>query len=452
MANCFCHWRRALICVCTPFISLALLLVYIMVMLCTAISSVPGTMPQNPHFVAPGTFKNESYAPLPKSFWDTNLPGQAIWNRLQLTIERRFNPILRPNKRMRGFKNSICNESILKNVYSEVTDANKNDDNLPQQIKDFQRYMHRRDYPLLLQPDGVCGAGAQDEKEPPLLLLAIKSTLLNFKNRHVIRQTWGQGGWVDGHKRNSNGGGYVRRVFLLGKENTDELGVDLSEILQMESKRYGDLLQWDFRDTFFNLTLKDVLFWKWFSSSCGQTSFVFKGDDDVFVNTPNMLSYLKGEIKKLQAHETMKGFMVGDVIVSALPNRANKSKYYVPESFFKGQYPSYAGGGGVVYSGLLAKRLHDVSERVTLYPIDDVYVGMCMVRLNAGPVHHPAFLTFDFRGKEEDQLCSYHGILLVHRRLPNQVLKLWANMKQTEAQCLDMPLRGADRRNTTAVS
>ncbi|KAK5897461.1 hypothetical protein CesoFtcFv8_010522 [Champsocephalus esox] len=43
--------------------------------------------------------------------------------------------------------------------------------------------MQRRDYPLLLQPDGVCGAGVQDEKESPLLLLAIKSTELNFKNR-----------------------------------------------------------------------------------------------------------------------------------------------------------------------------------------------------------------------------------------------------------------------------
>lgn len=140
---------------------------------------------------------------------------------------------------------------------------------------------------------------------------------------------------------------------MLGKENTEELGVDLSEILQMESKLHGDILQWDFSDTFVNLTLKDVLFWSWFSSSCGQTSFVFKGDDDVFVNTPNMLSYLKGELKKPQAHKSMKGFMVGNVIIRALPNRVNKSKYYVPESFYKGQYPLYTGGGGVVYSGLI---------------------------------------------------------------------------------------------------
>ncbi|XP_033977002.1 N-acetyllactosaminide beta-1,3-N-acetylglucosaminyltransferase 2 [Trematomus bernacchii] len=444
MARCFCRWRRVLICVCTPLISLALLLFLIMVMLCTAMQSgIP-----NPHFVAPGYLKNESLAPFPKTFWVTSLHGQAIWNRLQLTNDRRFNPILHPKKLTRRFENGNF-EAILKNVYSEVTDSNTNYDKLPQQIQDFVSHMQRRDYPLLLQPDGVCGAGAQDEKEPPLLLLAIKSTELNFKNRHVIRQTWGQGGWVAGRKRNSNGGGYVRRVFLLGKENTEELGVDLSEILQMESKLHGDILQWDFSDTFFNLTLKDVLFWSWFSSSCGQTSFVFKGDDDVFVNTPNMLSYLKGELKKPQAHESMKDFMVGDVIIRALPNRVKKSKYYVPESFYKGQYPLYAGGGGVVYSGLLAKRLHDVSKRVHLFPIDDVYVGMCMARLNAGPVHHPAFLTFDFTGNDEDQLCSYHGILLVHRRLPNQVLKLWANMKNTEAQCWGVPLRGGTRRNTT---
>lgn len=381
----------------------------------------------------------------------------AFWNRLQLAIDHYFNPLLRSTNTKKGFDSSTFNDSLLRQSFSEVTNLDsmkRSFDKLPDQMQEFVNHMHRRDYPILLQPDAVCGAGAKDEKEPPLLLLAIKTTELNFKNRQAIRKTWGQEGWVAGQRRNSNGGeedgGYVRRVFLLGKENPQEMGVDLSNLLELESKHYGDILQWDFSDTFFNLTLKDVLFWKWFSQFCYQTRFVFKGDDDVFVNTPRMISFLQEQLRKPQAAKAMNEFMVGDVIGAAIPNRVNKSKYFIPDSFYKGIYPTYAGGGGVVYSGLLAKRLHNISKRIHLFPIDDVFVGMCMVRLKAHPIHHPAFLTFDFPDKDGEELCAYHTILLVHKRSPTQVVKLWAGMKRKQTQCWDVTLRGADKKENKA--
>ncbi|XP_044220026.1 N-acetyllactosaminide beta-1,3-N-acetylglucosaminyltransferase 2 [Thunnus albacares] len=454
MARCYCRWRNLLICVCGPCICLALLFIYVAVMLCLSLNSTGMPTVLNPlHFVASGTFSNGSFAPLPKTFWEFHLHGNAFWNRLQLAIDRHFNPILRSKNTKKGFESSIVNDSLLKQSFSEVTnlDSTRRDFyKLPELMRDFVVHMNRRDYPVLLHPDAVCGAGAKDEKEPPLLLLAIKTTELNFKNRQAIRRTWGQEGWVAGQRRNSSrgkaDGGYVRRVFLLGKENPQELGVDVSHLLQLESKRYGDILQWDFSDTFFNLTLKDVLFWSWFSDVCDQTRFVFKGDDDVFVNTPRMISFLQDQLRKPQADKAMNDFMVGDVIGAALPNRVDKSKYFVPDSFYKGIYPTYAGGGGVVYSGLLAKRLHNVSKRIHLFPIDDVFVGMCMVRLNAHPIHHPAFLTFDFPDKDEEKLCAYHRILLVHKRSPTQMVKLWADMKKKQRRCWGVPLRAADKK------
>jgi len=240
-------------------------------------------------------------------------------------------------------------------------------------------------------------------------------------------------------------GGYVRRVFLLGKED-DQLSMDMSDLLKTESKHYGDILQWDFKDTFFNLTLKDVLFWSWFSRHCHRIHFVFKGDDDVFVNTPKLITYLQSQLKKSQALNTLEDFMVGEVIGSAKPNRVKSSKYFIPDTFYKGFYPLYPGGGGLVYSGLLAKRLYKISKTVHLYPIDDVYVGMCMIRLNALPVHNPAFLTFDFPKNEGEELCSYHTILMVHKRTPEQIVSLWADMQKTQRQCQDVPLRSADKK------
>uniref|UniRef100_A0A3B3TZN7 Hexosyltransferase n=1 Tax=Poecilia latipinna TaxID=48699 RepID=A0A3B3TZN7_9TELE len=369
-----------------------------------------------------GASSNGSGPSVPKTFWEQHLQSDALWNRLQRHVDHRFNPIIRKEKSDMLLERSSSDESLLHQSYFEVTgmaSVRENFERLPQQVREFASSMHKRNYPILIQPDGECGAQSEQEKEPPLILFAIKSTALNFRNRRVIRQTWGH-----------VGGGYIRRVFLLGKETPEDLGVDISHLLRAESKRHRDILQWDFKDTFFNLTLKDVLFWSWFSRHCSKPLFVLKGDDDVFVNTPKLISYLQDQLEKHRSHNTLHEFMVGEVIGSALPNRVRRSKYFIPESFYRGFYPMYAGGGGVVYSGELTRRLHNISKIIHLFPIDDVYVGMCMIRLNAQPIHHPAFLTFDFTEKEEAQPCSYHTILLVHKRI--NAIKLMTLLKSEQ--------------------
>ena len=429
---------------------MVLLLIYVSTML--TLSMDGGTLHQinhiqyNNHFVAPGISSYNSFAPVPHTFWENTSHRNAFWNQLQKAIDDHFNPILQPNKAKNGLARSSFGDSSLKLSFFDVMGGRRNNfEQLPKHLQEYVTYMQRRDYPTLIVPDGLCGAKAEDEKKPALILFAIKTRESNFKNRQAIRKTWGQVGWVAGKKSNSSSnevaGGYVRRVFLLGKENTEKMDEDVSDILRTESQHHGDILQWNFQDTFFNLTLKDVLFWRWFSHYCGQIHFVFKGDDDIFVNTPKLIGYLHDILKRPEAHSTMKDFMVGEVIEAARPSRNKESKYFIPDNFYKGLYPTYVGGGGVIYSGLLTRRLHNISKTIHLFPIDDVYVGMCMIRLNALPVHHPAFLTFDFSQNEEGEPCSYHTILLVHKRSPKQVVDLWADLKNTWTQCRDVPLR-----------
>lgn len=413
----------------------------------TSVTTQSFNEPTSSYFAAPGASGNVKFAPVPKTFWE-HLPDDAFWNKLQRSTDHHFNTILYPSKAKKVLERSNFDDTLLKQTFSHVMNmqiVKKNLEKMPREIQHFITNMQKRDYPVLIQPRGVCGAQAKYETEPPLILFAIKSTELNFKNRKAIRETWGQEGWVQGQKINSSDkkqvGGYVRRVFLLGKESSADLGVDIADVLRIENLRFGDILQWDFKDTFFNLTLKDVLFWSWFSRHCGRTHFILKGDDDVFVNTPKLITYLHDQLNKSQVSNTLDNFMIGDVIMAAQPNRDKRSKYFIPPSFYKGVYPVYAGGGGVVYSGLLAKRLLNISQTVHLFPIDDVYVGMCMVLLNSHPLHHPAFLTFDRSEKEEDEPCSYHTILLVHKRTPEQLATLWADMEKTQEQCKDAPLR-----------
>ncbi|KAG9351573.1 hypothetical protein JZ751_022824 [Albula glossodonta] len=441
-----CNGRVLCICL-LPCVMVAHLLVYVMVSICITLSYSPPLLPVR--FIAPGTSSNSGELashPL-NPFWNLRLQEGALWNKLQHRLDRQHNPILKGNRtwsKQANTDNRQAQDTRLQNGFpacsldhswaSHLSDFNT----LPEQMQDFVLSMHCTNYPLLTDQPGVCGRDGQ-EAQAPMLLLAIKSETGNFENRQAIRQTWGQAGWVKGEFGGK--GGLVRTVFLLGKQDPSMgLYPDLGHLLELEKSRHKDILQWDFRDTFFNLTLKDVLFWRWFSRRCPHAHFVFKGDDDVFVRTRSLLDFLHQQEEVLEKtgpneKERMRNLLVGDVIANAVPNRQPSTKYYVPESFYKGVYPVYTGGGGVVYSGALALRLEQVSKRVHLFPIDDVYLGMCLHRLGVSPIHHPGFLTFDLPGTEKERPCAYHSVILVHKRSPKEMLRLWSALQTPPPVC-----------------
>lgn len=442
-----CLWRhrcRILCCICTPCILIGCLFVYITLALCLAVSRtytsdghlVTASLP-DPHFIATGATNSNVLGSYPvQPFWKEDLNKDAFWNLIQHVMDRKHNPILQASGN--DSRTHIMTSMNPSGCFPNYEGMWRLSDyfNLPAQIQRFVISMHCRDYPLLINQPDVC----QKKEKAPMLLLAIKSQVSNFRNRQAIRISWGYSGLMKGK---AGKGGLVRRVFLLGK--TDE---EVSESIKKESEMYGDIIMWDFRDTFFNLTLKDILFWNWFSKHCQDARFVFKGDDDVFVRTPALLDYLANQeklyFKKHGRTKKMDDFVVGDIITSALPLRMEDNKYFIPKTFYEGMYPTYPGGGGVVYSGALVPRLLQVSNRVHLFPIDDVYLGMCLQRLGVIPINHPAFLTFDFTAEEAKEPCAHHTILLVHKRSPREMLRLWIDTLVPTAECRNATLRIKD--------
>ena len=51
-------------------------------------------------------------------------------------------------------------------------------------------------------------------------------------------------------------------------------------------------MQWDFLDTYQNLTIKSIMSLKWASQNCKEAAYVVKMDDDIFVNPPNLARLL----------------------------------------------------------------------------------------------------------------------------------------------------------------
>ncbi|XP_026105706.1 N-acetyllactosaminide beta-1,3-N-acetylglucosaminyltransferase 3-like isoform X2 [Carassius auratus] len=297
---------------------------------------------------------------------------------------------------------------------------------LPNHIKDFLLYQHCRSFPMLLDLHNKCG-GPQNSANV-FLLLVIKSSPENYDRREVLRKTWA--------KERLHKGVWIRRVFIIGTSGTGFEKQRLNKLLKLENSENKDILQWDFNDSFFNLTLKQILFLEWMERWCPHTRFLLNGDDDIFANTFNMVEYLQGQT----GNDGSKHLFTGHLIQNVGPIRHPSSKYYIPVQVQESEsYPPYCGGGGFLLSGFTAKTIYSMSRSIYLLPIDDVYMGMCLQKAGLKPTSHlgvrTAGLHIPAANVDKFHPCYYREIILVHRFLPHMIFVMWNEIQNPRLQC-----------------
>uniref|UniRef100_A0A8C5PXI2 Hexosyltransferase n=1 Tax=Leptobrachium leishanense TaxID=445787 RepID=A0A8C5PXI2_9ANUR len=319
---------------------------------------------------------------------------------------------------------------LLSEIYNAGVDSEEVKATIPTVVTqppfDFQQYLKGKDhrnFSLLINQPNKCTKPSGDT----FLLIVVKSIVEEFDRRESVRKTWGKEGMVNGVR--------VRRVFLLGIPRNKTTVSLWESLMQQESHYYKDILLWDFLDTFFNLTLKEIHFLNWAEAFCRNVKFIFKGDADVFVNVENLIHFL-------QNHNASDDLFVGDIINHAKPIRSKKSKYYIPETMYGlGMYPSYAGGGGFLMSGVTMKKLANACKEVELFPIDDVFLGMCLQRINLKPVLHEGFKTFGITkpsaapNLQTFDPCFYRDLMVVHSLKAAEIWLMWNLLHSQQPPC-----------------
>ncbi|XP_026179523.1 N-acetyllactosaminide beta-1,3-N-acetylglucosaminyltransferase 3-like [Mastacembelus armatus] len=297
---------------------------------------------------------------------------------------------------------------------------------LPVGIQDFLYYKHCRHFPMLLDLPDKCGG--PEKSAEIFLLLVIKSSPVNYDRREVLRKTWA--------KERLHNGAWIRRIFISGTTDSGHEKQRLNKLLELEQREYNDILQWDFSDSFYNLTLKQVLFLEWMERNCPKVHFLMNGDDDVFAKTDNMVEYLQG----LKDNDGSQHLFTGHLIENVGPIRSSGSKYFIPVQVQESNsYPPYCGGGGFLLSGYTALVIYNMSKTIPLLPIDDVYMGMCLLKAGLGPVSHmgvkTAGLSIPSKKLDAYNPCYYKDILLVHRFLPAQMYLMWNRVRDPNLKC-----------------
>lgn len=113
-----------------------------------------------------------------------------------------------------------------------------------------------------------------------IVVILVFTRANSFHRRQIIRQTWGSQ-----VKKISS----VKMFFVIGK--TKNANVSFQNQVVNENNRFKDLIQFDFIDDYYNLTLKSLAMLRWSMTNCPLVKFVQKVDDDFVVNIENLKSF-----------------------------------------------------------------------------------------------------------------------------------------------------------------
>lgn len=288
---------------------------------------------------------------------------------------------------------------------------------------------------------------------PLRIVYIVKSALEHFDRRRAIRKSWGF------EKRFSDVP--IRTVFILGAPQND---ADLQSKIELESRQYGDIIQANFVDTYFNNTIKTMMALKWAMEYCQSSRFYFFADDDFYISTKNVLRFLRNPVNypayleipidtmndhndnrlrrqvKGDAQSTRKLNQVLDIdlpedvrlftgfVFFSAPHRHRFSKWYVPLSEYPyHMWPPYVTAGSYILSKEALIDIYYGSFYTKHFRFDDIYLGLIAKKVNIEPYHCGEFYFY----KKNYNVYNYHYVIASHGYgNPKELLSVWNEQKE----------------------
>lgn len=317
----------------------------------------------------------------------------------------------------------------------------------------------------------------------PHLLIVVKSKIDNFERRTAIRNSWGF------EKRFSDV--LIRTVFSLGIDQKTHDGEPsaLQKLVDVEADRFGDIVQFNFIDAYFNNTLKTVNNMRWCKEFCIRSKFFLFVDDDFYVSIKNVLSFLrnpvdypeyleeyKEQLRKLNQRRilTANGSssiaasssrnllnlnmelpagvkLFSGFVFNSAPHRHKSSKWYVSlEEYPYDMWPSYVTAGSFVMSREALSEMYcasmytkhfrwelvrvngnwrdgDNRKIVFSFRFDDIFLGIVAMKARIQPLHSEEFY---FYKATYNGPASYRYVLASHGYdNPDEMVKVWNEVR-----------------------
>ncbi|OWF49964.1 UDP-GalNAc:beta-1,3-N-acetylgalactosaminyltransferase 1 [Mizuhopecten yessoensis] len=270
-------------------------------------------------------------------------------------------------------------------------------------LRSFMQQGERIGIPFLIQPKLKCN---QESERSTVITVLSKAS--NLPQREVIRQTWGCSKMQIKYN--------FRLYFVIGTvTNVNSLNIEVF--------LYGDIIQVDIQESYYNIVEKTIAAFKWVTELCFEPRFFFKMDDDVYFD----LAFLK----VIQNNDTYLSDDVihGTCVYGVPPYRylgtgRDKFKVSVDEYPFN-TYPPYCGGPGYFMTSHTAKNMYLMMKTKRSFKFEDVYVGMvaCLSQISVETIDH--FVYEKLNDTRLLQTVKIKGFRVVHGLTLEDVQYLW---------------------------
>ena len=202
----------------------------------------------------------------------------------------------------------------------------------------------------LTEPSHICEGGEI------LLFMLIFTVPDESDKRDTIRNTW-----LSTFKNNT---GKIRYVFYFGSGWSPSQ----QDLINCESQKHGDILQMDFKDSYYNLSYKMASGFKWAVDHCPRSKFIVRSAVDMYVNVPRMLLFARDQRRK---------GIFGNCLMGGVPYRPMFHKHSQTHNDYPHDaYGPFCSGTTFLISLESAKRFLRNAPNVPWFNLEDIWVGM----------------------------------------------------------------------------
>lgn len=278
--------------------------------------------------------------------------------------------------------------------------------------------LHLKEFEYVTKPD----SGRLCQSDRLYLFVLVHSLPGNFKERELIRKTWGS---VAKQDRDSE----VKLLFLMGQHSelsprspvktkrindgrsgggensiksrslnrngfhrssrfdSDRYKSDATQLLvNLESDLYNDILQGNFDDTPRNQTRKHIMGYRWIMEECdSKPTFVLKTEENVFVEMYHLLNFLTAVYG-----DNPSPSIVCDVIPAGTsPHKIQDQEILHEMDRHQNHiYPKYCSGSAYLITPTLMSAFLKATNEVQPIPLDDIYMtGVVREFLDISPFY-----------------------------------------------------------------
>ena len=205
----------------------------------------------------------------------------------------------------------------------------------------------------ILHPGDVCDSDTS-------FFVYVYSHPAHHQNRELIRATWGNLTLYHPIK--------ISLLFFGGLSNE----TTINKAIEVEGKKFQDIVQSSFLDTYRNLTYKAISAMKYITENCETVKYIIKTDDDIFINMFSAIELLQ---RRIQMYLYKRKELICYFHIHAVAARERDSKWYVSEEEWPLlEYPKYCSGASYIFTPDFALSVLKLSNIIKYFWLEDVYI------------------------------------------------------------------------------